>query len=212
MTSYCSCNQTRLQCVNIAFPVTSDTGAPIAGAVFRLGCSGGRFNNAISGENGCVSFCGGLTAGFYELTQLATAFGFQIDDTVHEVEVTSCGSILVDGAPLCRFGYLNARQIPPTPVRSEPPTLNVVFSDSVTIGGTGIPGCCIVVTWPSSTRECPANQCNANTTAVLRDGSWVLNVPSCLTLIPGDTIEAVQQCGGDLPSIPVPVTVQTPTV
>lgn len=180
--------------VNITFPVVDSTGCPVRGAVYRLSAADGQYVNAISGQNGCVTFCGTLLTGDYTLQEVSAPYGYQADPAAHTVEVNACGGVAVDGNPLRCFRALNPQAAPPAPEPSVAPTINTVASNAVTVSGAGVAGCYVEVTWPNGA---------TSRTAVLRDGTWSLNIPPQYALQAGDTIQAVQNCCGKSASAPV---------
>ncbi|MCL2678668.1 MAG: prealbumin-like fold domain-containing protein, partial [Clostridiales bacterium] len=93
-----SCGQRGAAAVNITFQAIDPDDCPIEGAVYRLRCACGRFINAITGRNGCVTFSG-IRPGTYELTQIAAPFGYELDSTIHTVEVLRRGCVKIDGLP-----------------------------------------------------------------------------------------------------------------
>ena len=192
-----SCGQRGAAAVNITFQAIDPDDCPIEGAVYRLRCACGRFINAITGRNGCVTFCG-IRPGTYELTQIAAPFGYELDSTVHTVEVSRRGCVKIDGRPMRCFQSINQREPMLAPPQSPPPVITPVTTETLTITGMGEPGCNIELIFPNGFACC---------TTVRRDGSWSADVPGGGTLSPGDAVQAVQLCQCKLPSEPVTVIV-----
>lgn len=176
-------NRQRVYC--FTFRVIDTNDCSISGAVYRLTCPCGRFINAISGSDGCVTFCR-VCPGSYELTQVAAPYGYAIDPAAHEVTIQRGGCTKIDGLPLRCFNSINERVPPIAPDPSAPPTIAAPSTATVTINGTGIPGCKVEVIYPDG---------SSCWTCVRRDGSWTVDVPDDITLIAGQEIRAVQICG-----------------
>lgn len=187
------CPAPRVRCVKICFNVVDENGRPVCDAVFQLRCGCGKFRNAVSGANGCVTFCGKLPAGNYTLEQIAPGCGFEMDPVMYDVQVSFCGCVLIGCRPMCCFRSVNPRETPHIPVPSPIPGIGPVAAGDVTIEGTGSPGCCVEVTWPTG---------GTASVTVQRNGNWSLDVPGNLDLANSDVISAVQTCCGDLVSPP----------
>jgi len=155
--------------------------------------------NGISDKCGCVSFCG-VTPGDYTLRQIAPAYGFLMDGRPHPVEVSECGCVKIDdGIPMNCFKSINERDPALEPTESDSPTIDQPTEDTLTISGTGIPGCKIEVSFPDG-------YCCATT--VRRGGVWCVDVPDHCTLEEFDLVHAVQTCECQLPSEPETVEVE----
>jgi len=193
------CGQRGVAAVNVTFQAIDPDDCPIEGAVYRLRCACGRFINAITGKNGCVTFCG-VRPGTYELTQIAAPFGYEPDGDTHTVEVSPRCCVKIDGLPMRCFQSINQREPLPAPPQSPAPTVNPITASTLTITGTGEPCCRIELTFPDGMTCC---------TSVRRDGTWSGDIPCGGTLDPGDAVQAVQLCKCKLPSEPVTVVVPT---
>jgi len=184
-----SCGQRGAAAVNITFQAIDPDDCPVAGAVYRLRCACGKFINAITGRDGCVTFrC--VRPGTYELTQIAAPFGYEADPATHTVEVSRRCCVKIDGLPMRCFQSVNQREFS-SPAQSPPPMVAPVTVDTLTVTGLGEPGCKIEVCFP---------RCIACCTTVRRDGSWSVDVPCGGTLEPSDTVQATQLCRCKLPS------------
>ena len=191
-----SCGQRNVAAVNVTFQAIDPDDCPIEGAVYRLSCACGRYINAITGRNGCVTFCG-IRPGTYELTQIAAPFGYEADPATHIVEVSRRCCVKIDGLPMRCFQSINQREFP-SPAQSPPPTVTPISADTLTVTGMGEAGCKIEVCFPIGCTAC---------TTVRRDGSWSVDVPCGGTLEQEDSIQAVQICQCKLPSEAVNVVV-----
>ncbi|MDR2647449.1 MAG: hypothetical protein LBB67_04930 [Oscillospiraceae bacterium] len=181
------------QCsVKVAFPVITSDGCSVAGAVFKIACSCGKFSNAISDCNGCVTFCG-LAPGHYTITQVAAPYGYAADDKSHTVMVNCNGCVKIDDLPVRCFQAVNDKaEAPPAP-QSDQPDINPIAADAVTITGTGEPGSAITVIFPNGCKVC---------TIVRRDAAWSADVPDGITLKTGDEVTVIQETPCKLPSKP----------
>ena len=177
------CRADQPACFNVTFRVIDADDCPICGAVYRLNCGCGKFVNALSGKNGCVTFC--VHCGTYELTQVADAFGYEPDPATHKVCVTKDGCIKIDGLPLRCFNSINERLNLPAPDQADPPEIDPIFTNSIMITGRGEPGCKVEVCFP--------NGCVC-TTCVRRNETWSIDVPDNMELIAEREITAVQVC------------------
>jgi len=148
--------------------------------------------NGISDQNGCVPFYG-VVPGEYTLRQIAPAYGFLMDSAVdgHPVDVSECGCVKIDGIAMHCFKSFNERDPALEPTESDSPTINQPTEDTLTITGTGIPGCKIEVSFPDG---------YCCTTTVKRGGQWCVDVPDHCTLEEFDLVHAVQTCECQLPS------------
>ena len=197
----CRC-RSEINAVNVTFQVIDNDGCPVCGAVFRLSMTEGdeRYIHAISGKNGCVTFCN-VCPGSYELTQLATAFGYELDEDEPpaEVVVSSSGRVRVGELALCVFSVINPKS-PAANGAAESFDVNPVVPGDVIIEGVGEPCCKIEATFLPDGRRC--------CTMVNRAGLWSINVPRSVTLEIGDEISVVQYCNCKPPSEPLEVTVE----
>ena len=192
-----SCNA---QAANVCFQAIDPDDCPICGAVYRLTCVCGKYLNAITGKNGCVTFCG-VCPGTYTLTQVVAPFGYLIDGATHTVTVSNRCCVKIDGLPMRCFQSINQKDNTP-PSQSDQPIVNLpVTVDSVTISGFGTAGCRIRVTFPGPLR-CVFRAC------VRRDGSWSVDVPAGETLLEGEVVTVTQTCPCMLPSEPVQAVVE----
>ncbi|MDR2524879.1 MAG: prealbumin-like fold domain-containing protein [Oscillospiraceae bacterium] len=182
----------------IRFRACTEDGCPVKGAVYQLTDSEGKYANAISGADGRVSFCGKIVPGTFVLTELAPPFGYSTDAEEHEVTVSACGCVMIDGTPARKFKSTNEKKPDPEQAQSDPPAVDAVAPGASTVTGTGVAGCYVQVTWPDDSKTCAA---------VLRDGSWALNVPDALELAVDDTVSAVQNCCGKKVSAAAEITV-----
>ena len=196
LLSLSTCGQRGAAAANVTFQAIDPEDCPIEGAVYRLRCACGRYINAITGRNGCVTFFG-IRPGIYELTQIAAPFGYVADPATHIVEVSRRCCVKIDGLPMRCFQSINQREFP-SPAQSPPPMVAPVSIETLTLAGMGQPGCAIEVTFPNGQVCC---------TTVRRDGSWSVDVPCGGRLEPGDAVQAVQLCRCMLPSEAVSVLV-----
>ncbi|MCL2298725.1 MAG: prealbumin-like fold domain-containing protein [Firmicutes bacterium] len=192
-----NCNN---QCAaNICFQAIDPNDCPICGAVYRLTCQCRKYINAITGRNGCVTFCG-VCPGNYTITQVAAPFGYLIDGASHPVSVSDRCCVKIDGLPMRCFQSVNQRDNTP-PEQSDPPILAApVTVDTLTISGGGTPGCKIKAVFPGP-ENCVCCTC------VRRDGSWSIDVPAGENLLEDEVIHITQCCPCMLPSEPLPVEV-----
>lgn len=165
--------------------LNASTGMPLAGATFTLSQNGTVAGTAVSDAQGLVNF-GTTAAGAYQLVETAPPAGFQPNATVYQAVVAADGSITVNGTALDDFTVAN------TPILiSAPPVINAPVEESSIVSGTGVPGATVTVTLPNGLIV------NA---VVAANGSWAINVPAGVLLIPGEMISAVQQEPGKLVS------------
>lgn len=78
--------------------------------------------------------------------------------------------------------------------RSAQPTIEEINQADPTVGGTGVSGATIEVTFPNGSK---------GTATVAPDGTWTVNVPTGVTLLEDQTVTAVQTEPGKDPSDPV---------
>jgi hypothetical protein len=174
----------------VRFQAIDPDGRPVSGAVYRLACTNGKYLNGITNQCGCVTFCGVLP-GSYSLTQTAVAYGFLPDSATHNVEVFGQGCVKIDGLPMRCFQSVNQPDPELLPTRADAPVVNNIGATTLTITGTGTPGCRVELSYP--------NGCGSST-KVCRDGSWSIDVPENCKLEENDVIKAVQLCDCQLPS------------
>jgi len=182
----------------VCFRVLDQNGNPVCGALFELAMENengtdngnGPFKLALSDKNGCVNFCGVLP-GDYLLISVRPPYGYEPSETdddngVYPVHVNG-KCVRINNLPQKCFVlalYKTALQIPAL----MPPSVNPVDIDSLTISGYDGTYCCsIEIRFPC---------CCCITTKVLRDGTWVANLPRSVTLADGDEIDVVQCCQG----------------
>ena len=195
------CRKVNVRPITIRIKVSTPDYRPICGAVYQLARDDGKFLNGISDNCGIVSFCG-VTPGEYELTQLERAYGYLIDSTVHPVAVSDCCCVKIDGVAVNCFRSINAPDPALAPTESASPTIDQPTEETLTLTGTGVPGCRIEITFP-------AGYCAS--AIVKRGGQWSVDVPEHCTLEEGDVIQAVQTCECQLPSAPESITVDPAT-
>ena len=194
-----TCRKVNVRPVTIRVKVSNPDYRPICGAVYQLERDADeKFMNGITGQDGCVSFCG-VTPGTYTLRQIAPAYGYLMDGAAHEVDVSECGCVKIDGISMQCFKSVNVRDPALEPTESDSPTIEQPTEDTLTITGAGIPGCKIEVTFPEG---------YCCTTTVRRGGIWSVDVPEHCTLEAFDLIHAVQTCECQLPSEPETVEVE----
>ena len=193
-----SCGQRGVAAVNVTFQAIDPDDCPIEGAVYRLSCACGRYINAITGRNGCVTFCG-IRPGTYELTQIAAPFGYEADPATHIVEVSRRCCVKIDGLPMRCFQSINQRDNTPQ-AQSAQPVVTPITPSTVTITGVGTAGCRIKVEFPAPERCCCC-------TCVRNNDTWSMDVPASVALLPGETVTVTQCCPCMLPSEPLPVVV-----
>jgi len=189
------------QCAaNVCFQAIDSNDCPICGAVYRLTCACGKFLNAITNRNGCVTFCG-ICPGTYDLTQELAPFGYLLDDPPqpHKVVVSKNCCVKIDGLPMRCFQSINNKDNTPV-APSDRPIVAAIDTATDTIEGTGVAGCKIKVEFPSPERCCCC-------TTVRRNGTWSIDVPAGETLLEGETVIVTQCCPCLRPSDPVRVTV-----
>jgi len=185
---------------NVCFQAIDPDDCPICGAVYRLTCACRKYLNAITGRNGCVTFCG-ICPGTYTITQVAAPFGYLVDGATHTVTVSNRCCVKIDGLPMRCFQSVNLRDNTPPEQSDQPDVISLVTAASVTINGLGTAGCKIKVVFPG-----PEN-C-ACCTCVRRDGSWSVDIPASENLLPGEIITVTQTCPCMLPSDPVEIVVE----
>ena len=185
---------------NVCFQVIDPNDCPICGAVYRLTCACGKFINAMSGRNGCVTFRG-VCPGAYTLTQELTAFGYLPDNAPggHTVTVTKNCCVKIDGLPMRCFQSINQRDNTST-AQSEQPLVAAITTDTDTIVGEGVAGCRIKVEFPGPETCCCC-------TCVRRNGAWSMDVPAGENLLEDEVVTVTQCCPCLLPSDPLNVTV-----
>ena len=188
-----------VQAANVCFQAIDPDDCPVCGAVYRLTCACGKYLNAITGRNGCVTFCG-VCPGTYTLTQVAAPFGFLPDGATHSVTVSNRCCVKIDGLPMRCFQSINQRDNTP-PGQSDQPLVNPISTETITVSGFGTPGCKIRVDFPGPMR-CRCCAC------VRRDGTWSVDVPAGEALLEGETVTVTQTCPCMLPSEPVGVVVE----
>jgi|GEM_PF-1425202 len=197
-----NCNQstcrTTQQAQTVCFRVLDQDGCPVCGALFELATESengnGPFKLALSDKNGCVNFCGVLP-GDYLLTLVRPPYGYEavdVDDDngdypeSYPVHVTNKCVRINNLPPKCFVTAVEKVEIQPEGL--QPPTVNDVTVDTVTISGYDADVCCCIeIRFPC---------CRCITTKVLRDGTWIANVPSNVKLTEGDEIDVVQCCQG----------------
>ena len=81
---------------------------------------------------------------------------------------------------------------------SDTPNINPIKAGATIVTGEGVPGSEIKVIWPNKTESF---------TTVDASGNWSVNVPSNITLVEGDIVEAIQTETGKAPSDPARETV-----
>jgi hypothetical protein len=182
----------------VCFQAIDPNDCPICGAVYRLTCACGKFINAITGRNGCVTFCG-VCPGTYTLTQELTPYDFIADGVPHTVTVNKCCCVKIDGLPMRCFQSINQRDTTPQ-AQSDQPAVSPITTVTDTIQGMGVAGCRIKVEFPG-----PENCCCC--TRVRRNGTWSMDVPASETLLAGEIVTVTQCCPCLLPSEPLNVTV-----
>jgi len=188
---------------NICFQAIDPNDCPICGAVYRLTCKCNRYINAITGRNGCVTFCG-VCPGTYDLTQELAPFGFLPDrpPEPHKVVVSKNCCVKIDGLPLRCFQSINQRDNTPPEQADQPMLAYPVTVETITISGVdGTPGCKIKAVFPGPD-NCVCCTC------VRRDGTWSIDVPAGENLLEEEIINITQCCPCMLPSQPLPVEVQ----
>lgn len=189
----------RRSAASITFQAINPDDCPISGAVYRLTCACGQYLNALTGKNGCATF-NGVCSGTYTLTQVAAPYGYLPDPASHTVTVAADCSVKIDGRPMRCFHSINQNAVI-TPGQSDPPAVDPITVDTVTVTGEGIPGCKIKVIFPGGQCVCAV---------VRRDGTWSADVPDAVTLAPDDTISVTQTCACMLPSDAVSAVVAAP--
>jgi len=170
---------------NVCFQAIDPDDCPICGAVYRLTCACGKFINAITNRNGCVTFCG-ICPGTYTLTQELAPFGSIADGVPHTVNVNNRCCVKIDGLPMRCFQSINQRDNTPQGQSYPPEVVDPITTDTDTIQGRGVAGSKIKVEFPG-----PDNCCCC--TRVRRDGSWSMDVPASETLL-ADEFVTVTQC------------------
>lgn len=176
---------------NLTFSKTdAATGLPLAGAEFTL--SNGAANT--SDGNGIVDF-GSLTPGVYTMTETAVPSGYEPNNTSYTVEVANDGRITVNGMPIEQFAVANNQST----IVSSRPTINSVAEGDTSITGEGIPGATIAVTLPNGSQV---------STTVNTNGTWLVQIPTEVTLQTGQTLYANQTVAGYAPSENVSFLVQ----
>jgi len=181
---------------NVCFQAINPDDCPICGAVYRLTCACGKYLNAITGRNGCVTFHG-VCPGTYTLTQELAPYGYLVDGAPHTVNVSRNCCVKIDGLPMRCFQSINQKDNTPT-AQSAQPTVGAIDTATDTIEGTGVAGCRIKVEFPGGCCCC---------TCVRRNGTWSLDVPASETLLAGEVVTVTQCCPCLLPSDPLNVTV-----
>jgi len=184
---------------NVCFQAIDPDDCPICGAVYRLTCTCGKFINAITNRNGCVTFCG-ICPGAYTLTQELTPFGSIADGVPHTVNVNNRCCVKIDGLPMRCFQSVNQRDNTPRAQSAQPGVAAITIATD-TVEGTGEAGCRIRVEFPSPVRCCCC-------TTVRRNGTWSIDVPASETLLEGEIVIVTQCCPCLLPSEPVNVVVE----
>ncbi|MCL2495455.1 MAG: prealbumin-like fold domain-containing protein [Oscillospiraceae bacterium] len=186
------------QCAaNVCFQAIDPNDCPICGAVYQLTCACGKFINAITGRNGCVTFCG-VCPGTYTLTQEIAPYGYVKDGASHAVNVSNRCFVRIDGLPMRCFQSINQKSNT-LPAQSPAPIIGPTVPVTIdTLEGEGTAGCKIKVEFPGG---CCCRTC------VRRNGTWSMDVPASETLLPGEKILVTQCCPCMLPSDPVEVTV-----
>ena len=177
----CCCPRQEINAVNVTFRVIDNDGCPVCGSVFQLTMADGegRYIHAISDKCGMVTFCN-VCPGNYLLTQMAAAFGYDVDPRFEleestdsnflEVTVADNGCIRVGDYALRTFTVRNPSL---TSTSVEPPNAPAIIPpvrlNHRTIHGTSDEACCKVeVTFPNGVRCCSVTN---------QDGSWSVNVP-----------------------------------
>ncbi len=167
----------------------AETGAPLAGAQFRL--SDGR--TTASDAAGLVNF-GALAAGNYTMTETAAPAGYALNPAVYDIFVAANGDVSVNGIPLSEFSVADT-PLPLSPV----PALEPVSAGDTAVIGRGVPGATIRMTLPDGTRVA---------TTVNADGIWAAAVPAGVVLRAGEILYADQTVEGSPPSKEVSAVVQ----
>ena len=191
-------NQCNQCAANICFQAIDPNDCPICGAVYNLTCACGKYITAITGRNGCVTFCG-VCPGTYTLTQELAPFGFLPDRPLepHKVVVNKRCCVKIDGLPIRCFQSINERDTTPQmqsdALREE--YITTVTPDTDTIQGSeASPGCKIKAEFPGGCCCC---------TCVRRNGTWSMDVPDSETLQEGNAVILTQCCPCLLPSEPL---------
>jgi len=189
------------QCAaNVCFQAIDPNDCPITGAVYNLTCACGKFITAITGRNGCATFCG-VCPGTYKLTQVLAPHGFIADGADHTVVVNQRCCVKIDGLPMRCFQSINQRDTTPREPSEQPSYVSAITPATDTIIGTGEPGCIIKVQFPG-----PENCCCC--TRVRRNGSWSVDVPAEVTLLSGEFVTITQCC----PCLPCSAPLEVPVV
>ncbi|MCL2532090.1 MAG: hypothetical protein FWE40_08030 [Oscillospiraceae bacterium] len=195
-----NCNQSTCrtnQAQTVCFRVLDQDGCPVCGALFELAIENeegnGPFKLALSDKNGCVNFCGVLP-GDYLLTLVRPPYGYESEadeengeyPESYPVHVTNRCVRINNLPPKCFVTALQKTQLVPEGL--QPPTVNEVDVGALTISGYDADPCCsIEIRFPC---------CRCITTKVLRDGTWIANVPCNVKLAEDDEIDVVQCCQG----------------
>lgn len=196
-----NCNQSTCrttQAQTVCFRVLDQNGCPVCGALFELAIENengnGPFKLALSDNNGCVNFCGVLP-GDYLLTLVRPPYGYEPADLEegmgeypesYPVHVTSRCVRINNLPPKCFISSLRKTQ--QFPDGMEPPVVYPISVDALTIRGYEANACSRIEI------RFPCSRCiNTN---VLRDGTWVVNVPQNLVLSVGDEIDVVEYYQG----------------
>ncbi|MCL2447268.1 MAG: prealbumin-like fold domain-containing protein [Oscillospiraceae bacterium] len=191
-----NCNQSTCQTAQaktVCFRVLDQEGRPVCGALFELAIENedgnGPFKLALSDKNGCANFCGVLP-GNYLLTVVQPPYGYEPleDDVVESYPVyVNYKGVRINNLPSkCFVVALQKNQLVPEGL--QPPLVNEVSIDALTISGYDADACCCI--------EIRFPNCCCVSTKVLRDGSWIANIPQNVTLTDGDEIDVVQSCQG----------------
>jgi len=188
------------QCAaNVCFQAIDPNDCPINGAVYSLTCACGKFITAITGRNGCVTFCG-VCPGTYTLAQVLAPYGFIADGVPHTVVVNKRCCVKIDGLPMRCFQSINQRDTA-LQAQSDQPYVGPITPETDTIQGTGEAGCRIKVVFPAPEHCCCC-------TRVRRNGTWSMDVPAGVTLLEDEIVIVTQCCPCLLPSEPLNVPVE----
>lgn len=167
------------------FKLDQFSGGGILGAVFQLrGACGTCLRQATSSATGEVCF-DNLQPGCYQLQEIVAPPGYQLNATLHQVDICANGTVLFDNSSQMPFVLQNE------PLISEAPSINPVSAGATEVRGTGNAGCMVTVTFPSGAMLA---------VTVQQNGIWSAMVPSGVTLQAGDAVSAFQTCAPAAPS------------
>lgn len=164
--------------------VDADTGAPVYGAMFQaVATHPADIQTAVSGLSGQLDFdlYPNVT---YTLSEVSAPDGYEPNDTTYTIKVDADGDLYVNGVYTPQLDIANTPQS-----RVPAATIAPVMAGDTFVSGTGDAGNTVMITWPAGSTPLTSSA------LVDAQGAWTVAVPGNTTLVPGQTITAVQYAG-----------------